>query len=70
MYKNKSFSLVLPAYNEETHIKKNIESFLETKIFDEIIVVDNNSTDLTKIEIEKTDAKYLCEKIQGYGALH
>ena len=68
MYKNKSFSLVLPAYNEETHIKKNIESFLETKIFDEIIVVDNNSTDLTKIEIEKTDAKYLCEKIQGYGA--
>ena len=68
MYKNKSFSLVLPAYNEETHIKKNIESFSETKIFDEIIVVDNNSTDLTKIEIEKTDAKYLCEKIQGYGA--
>ena len=68
MYKNKSFSLVLPAYNEETHIKKNIESFSETKVFDEIIVVDNNSTDLTKIEIEKTDAKYLCEKIQGYGA--
>lgn len=68
MFKNKSFSLVLPAYNEETHIKKNIESFLETKIFDEIIVVDNNSTDLTKIEIEKTSAKYLCEKIQGYGA--
>jgi len=68
MFKNKSFSLVLPAYNEETHIKKNIESFIETKIFDEIIVVDNNSTDLTKVEIEKTESKYLCEKIQGYGA--
>ena len=68
MFKNKSFSLVLPAYNEETHIKKNIESFIETKIFDEIIVVDNNSTDLTKVEIEKTKAKYICEKIQGYGA--
>tara|TARA_A100001015_G_scaffold311910_1_gene416088 strand:- start:374 stop:1084 length:711 start_codon:yes stop_codon:yes gene_type:complete len=68
MFNNKSFSLILPAYNEETHIKKNIETFSETKIFDEIIVVDNNSTDLTKIEIEKTDAKYLCEKIQGYGA--
>lgn len=68
MFKNKSFSLILPAYNEETHIKKNIESFNDTKIFDEIIVVDNNSTDLTKIEIEKTEAKYFCEKIQGYGA--
>lgn len=68
MFKNKLFSLVLPAYNEESHIKKNIESFSETKIFDEIIVVDNNSTDLTKNEIGKTNAKYLCEKIQGYGA--
>lgn len=68
MFKNKSFSLVLPAYNEESHIKKNIDSFFETKIFDEIIVVDNNSTDHTKIEIEKTDAKYICETTQGYGA--
>jgi len=65
---NKSFSLVFPAYNEETHIKKNIESFLHTKIFDEIIVVDNNSTDNTKVEIEKTTAKYLREQTQGYGA--
>ena len=56
MFKNRSFSLILPAYNEEAHIRKNIESFLETKIFDEIIVVDNNSTDRTKIEIEKTSA--------------
>lgn len=68
MFRNKSFSLVLPAYNEETHIKKNIESFWDTKIFDEIIVVDNNSTDNTKTEIEKTSAKYLCETVQGYGA--
>ena len=42
MFKNKSFSLVLPAYNEESHIKKNIESFFDTKVFDDIIVVDNN----------------------------
>lgn len=68
MFNNKSFSLILPAYNEGTQIKKNIESFLNTKIFDEIIVVDNNSTDLTKKEIEKTEAKYLFEKTQGYGA--
>lgn len=68
MYKNKSFSLVLPAYNEEVHIKKNIEQFFNTKIFDEIIVVDNNSIDNTSIEIKKTSAIYVKETIQGYGA--
>lgn len=67
MYRDKSFSLILPAYNEESHIKKNIEAFWKTNIFDEIIVVDNNSTDFTKNEIEKTSATYLCEKTQGYG---
>ena len=68
MFNNKTFSLVFPAYNEETHIRKNIESFDNTKIFDEIIVVDNNSTDNTKTEIEKTSARYMAEKTQGYGA--
>lgn len=68
MFKNKSFSLIFPAYNEESHIKKNIDSFWETKVFDEIIVVDNNSTDRTEREIKKTKAKYLSEKTQGYGA--
>lgn len=68
MFNNKTFSLVLPAYNEEANIKKNIEAFLKTNIFDEIIVVDNNSTDNTKSEIQKTSAKYFDEKTQGYGA--
>ena len=68
MFKNKTFSLVLPAYNEETHIKKNIEAFFKTNVFDEIIVVDNNSTDNTKNEIQKTSAKYFKETTQGYGA--
>jgi glycosyltransferase involved in cell wall biosynthesis len=68
MVNNKTFSLVLPAYNEEVHIKKNIESFFETNIFDEIIVVDNNSSDNTKEEIKKTKAVYVSETTQGYGA--
>ncbi len=68
MFKNKTFSLVFPAYNEENNIKKNIDSFFETGIFDEIIAVDNNSTDNTKNEIKKTKAKYINEVIQGYGA--
>lgn len=68
MFNNKKFSLILPAYNEEVHIKKNIESFINTKIFDEVIVVDNNSTDNTKDEIRKTPARYIKETKQGYGS--
>ena len=68
MLNNKTFSLVLPAYNEEVHIKKNIDFFYDINLFDEIIVVDNNSTDGTENEIKKTSAKYIKETIQGYGA--
>ena len=67
MFKGKSFSLVLPAYNEESHIRKNIDSFWKNEVFDEIIAVDNNSTDNTAVEIKKTKAQYLQETIQGYG---
>ena len=52
MYNNKTFSLVLPAFNVESHIKKNIEDFESVQLFDEIIVIDNNSTDNTKSEIK------------------
>ena len=41
---------MLPAFNEEMNIKKNIEAFEALKLFDEIIVIDNNSTDNTKSE--------------------
>ena len=68
MYKGKTFSLVLPAFNEESNVKKNILSFQQTEIFDEIIVVDNNSTDNTASEIKETNAYYVKETIQGYGA--
>ncbi len=67
MYNNKTFSLVLPAFNEEMNIKKNIEAFEALQLFDEIIVIDNNSTDNTKSEIKKTSAHYHFENIQGYG---
>tara|TARA_B110000027_G_scaffold34742_1_gene38411 strand:- start:10021 stop:10731 length:711 start_codon:yes stop_codon:yes gene_type:complete len=68
MFNGKKFSLILPAFNEETHIKKNIEAFIEIKVFDEIIVVDNNSSDKTEKEIKKTSVKYVQETTQGYGA--
>ena len=48
MYKGHSFSLILPAFNEEKSIFNVINSFDKLNIFDEIIVVDNNSTDSTQ----------------------
>jgi glycosyltransferase involved in cell wall biosynthesis len=67
MYKNKTVSLVFPVYNEELNIRKAIDDFFSTHIVDEIIAVDNNSKDNSKIEILKTNARYVLEQKQGYG---
>lgn len=60
--------LILPAFNEEDSIKKCINDFESLKLFKNIIVIDNNSTDKTADEIKKTSAIYFNEKEQGYGA--
>ena len=61
-------SITAPAYNEEENIKKAIEFFFETSYVDQIIAVDNNSSDNTKQEILNTSAKYVFEEEQGYGS--
>lgn len=66
-YKNK-IDLILPAYNEEISIRTCILDFESLKIFKNIIVIDNNSTDNTAEEIKKTNAIYIKECKQGYGA--
>lgn len=66
-YKDK-IDLILPAFNEEESIKKCIKDFESLKLFKNIIVIDNNSSDKTKNEIKKTNAIYYNEKEQGYGA--
>lgn len=59
-------SVIIPAYNEEKYIKKAILSVLKQEIpADEIIVVDNNSTDKTKTIAEKLGVKVITEKTQG-----
>ena len=64
---NKKKTLIIPAYNEEKSIKYVIEDFKDYKIFDEIIVIDNNSKDKT-FEISKNlNIKVIQEKKQGYG---
>lgn len=67
MYKGKRVSLVLPAYNEEKNIAKAIDEFRSIKVFDEIIVVDNNSKDRTGELAKKKKIRVVMEKNQGYG---
>lgn len=67
MWQNKSVSVVFPAYNEEENIGAAIEDFFETGVVDELIVVDNNSTDRTASIAKKQGAKVVKEKKQGYG---
>ena len=67
MYGDKRVSVVLPAYNEETHIRRAVGDFFLSGIVDEIVVVDNNSSDRTAEEAAMTPARVVSEAAQGYG---
>ena len=67
MWEGKTVSIVFPAYNEEENIRKAIEDFAASPYVDEVIVVDNNSTDKTQDEIKKTRAILVFESAQGFG---
>lgn len=62
-----SVSIVIPAYNEERHIRLCLDSIAaQTERPDEVIVVDNNSTDATAaICSEYNFVKVIKEKQQG-----
>lgn len=67
MYKNKKISLVFPAFNEEKNIGRAIADFKRLRIIDEIIVVDNNSSDRTARIASAKKVKVVKESKQGYG---
>jgi glycosyltransferase involved in cell wall biosynthesis len=67
MYGDKRVSVVLPAYNEQTHIRKAVGDFFLSGIVDEIIVVDNNSRDRTAEEAAMTPARVFCDSALVYG---
>ncbi len=51
---HKSLSIIIPAYNEARHIKACLDAIAaQTEMPDEVIVVDNNSTDRT-VEIARS----------------
>jgi glycosyltransferase involved in cell wall biosynthesis len=67
MWKGQSVSVIFPCYNEEKGIIKAINDFFSTGYVDEIVVVDNNSTDKSAELVRPTKAKLVSEIRQGYG---
>ena len=59
--------VVIPAQNEEQSIGKVIND-IPPDFIEEIIVVDNGSTDNTANEVLRCGATLLQEPIPGYGA--
>jgi len=57
--------VIIPAYNEADSIAQVIKDIPD--IVDEVIVVNNNSTDNTEINAKNAGAKVLSELQKGYG---
>jgi len=67
MLRNKRISVLIPAFNEEKSIAQVIKE-LPRDIVDEIVVVDNASTDATHEIALRNGAKVVKEPHRGYGA--
>ncbi len=62
----KKVVVLIPAFNEENAVGKVIND-IPQGIVDEVIVINNNSTDKTSEEAERAGAKVLFESVKGYG---
>ncbi|WP_456867825.1 glycosyltransferase family 2 protein [Galbibacter sp. BG1] len=61
----KLIKVIIPAYNEEKSIAHVINEIPE--VVEEVIVVNNNSTDTTEFVAKKAGATVLTENKKGYG---
>jgi glycosyltransferase involved in cell wall biosynthesis len=68
MHRGLKISVVIPCYNEEDGIRSVIESM--PKYVDEIVVVDNNSTDKTSEVARGLGAVVVFQPLKGYGAAY
>ena len=65
MYKGQSITVIIPCLNEEQGIEKVLRAMPD--FVDEVIVVDNNSTDRTSEVAASLGAKVIREDVRGYG---
>lgn len=65
MYKGQSITVIIPCLNEEQGVEKVLCAMPE--FVDEVIVVDNNSTDRTSEVAASLGAKVIREEVRGYG---
>ncbi len=68
MFRDRSVSLVIPAYNEEETISQVVTEFRDQPHLDEIVVVDNNCRDRTAELAAAAGARVVAESRPGYGA--
>ena len=65
MYKGHRITVIIPCLNEEQGIERVLRAMPE--FVDEIIVVDNNSTDRTSDVAASLGAQVIREEVRGYG---
>ncbi|SPE38171.1 Glycosyl transferase, family 2 [Candidatus Sulfopaludibacter sp. SbA6] len=65
MYKGQSITVIIPCLNEEQGVEKVLRAMPE--FVDEVIVVDNASTDRTSVVAATLGAKVIREDVRGYG---
>ena len=65
MYKGNSITVIIPCLNEEQGVEKVLRGMPE--FVDEVIVVDNASTDRTSQVAASLGAKVIREEVRGYG---
>ena len=63
----RGLSVIVPAYNEEKNIEKVINCIKKNKLVNEIIVINNNSTDRTEEIAKSLGVQTLLCKKQGKG---
>jgi len=68
MHRGLKISVVIPCYNEENGIRHTIGML--PACVDEIVVVDNNSTDRTSEVAKSLGARVVFESRKGYGAAY
>jgi dolichol-phosphate hexosyltransferase len=65
MYKGQSITVIIPCLNEEQGVEQVLRAMPE--FVDEVVVVDNASTDRTSVVAASLGAKVVREDVRGYG---